>query len=82
MTMHSLTIRNIPAETFQGIKAYAKAQGKSVEAYLRTVLDQTVRPPERIQLGTLLQAHGKAVGDIQLGDVRDKTPYMPTIFKD
>jgi antitoxin FitA len=82
MSTHSLTIRNIPAETFLGVKAYAKAQGKSVEAFLRTVLDQTVRPPERIKLGALLQSHGNAVGDLELADLRDKTPYTPIVFED
>lgn len=77
MATHSITVRNLPAETVQGLKAYAKTQGKSLEAFLRTLLDQAVRPPERIKLGSLLLAHGKAVGDIELGELRDKTPYTP-----
>ena len=77
---HSLTIRNLSPETALGIKAYAKAQGKSVEAFLRTLLDQTVRPQQRVKLGSLLQSHGNGAGDLALKTVRDKTPYVAPNF--
>ena len=81
MTTHSLTVRNLSVETYEGIKVFAKAQGKSVESYLRTLLDQSVRAPDRIKLGSLIQAQGKTAGhsdfdsDFDFSSLRDKSSY-------
>jgi plasmid stability protein len=77
MSTHSLTIRNLSDETFFGIKAYAKTQGKSVEAALRSLLDQTARPVSRVKFSALIQPNVS----IDLLDLqRDKKPYQAVDF--
>ncbi len=77
MSTHSLTIRNLSDETFFGIKAYAKAQGKSVESALRGLLDQTARPSSRATFSELIQSSA-SIDSLPLQ--RDKTPYQPVAF--
>ena len=59
---------------------------RSTEAEIHHILDATVRPPERLLLGTALAALGRRAGlsdeDIDaFAQVRNKTPAEPLTFE-
>lgn len=77
--MAAVTIRNLPEETLRALKTRAKAHGQSTEAEIRTILEQTVRPPGRTKFGSELAALGKRFrGDLNVE--RDQSPVEPAEF--
>lgn len=76
--MSAITIRNLPPETHRGPKARAKRNGRSAEAEVRAILENAVRPKERVKLGTLLKSFGRRHGPLELK--RDATPTEPADF--
>lgn len=83
--MPAVTIRNLSAETHRALKARAAEHGLSTEAEIRRILDQAVRPAERVRLGSLLASLGAATltpDDAALFDsLRDQTPSEPVGFE-
>ena len=75
------TVRNLSPETHRALRAMAAQHGHSTEAYIRTILENAVRPEARIKLGTLLADIGRKVGGITLDIGRDKTPSVPASFE-
>jgi plasmid stability protein len=78
--MPAVTIRNIPEETHRALKRRAAAKGRSTEAEIRTILEEAVRPPERIRIGSELAALGRKLGGVELNIERDKTPARAANF--
>lgn len=84
--MATVTVRNLPDEVHRALRVRAATHGRSTEAEIRDILESTVRPPERLRLGTALAELGRRVGltddDIAaLEQVRDKTPAEPVSFE-
>ena len=79
--MAAVTIRKISEETHRAIKARAKAKGRSAEAEMRAILDEAVRPEERIKLGTWLHERAMEFGGFDLEIERDQTPARFAIFE-
>ena len=79
--MSSITIRNIPDETHRALRVRAATAGRSTEAEVRAILESTVRPPDRIKLGTLLADIGQQAGGAELEIERDKSPTEPIRFE-
>ncbi|MCW0181583.1 MAG: plasmid stabilization protein [Zavarzinia sp.] len=79
--MSAVTIRNLSEETHRALKARAAAHGRSTEAEIRAILENAVRPPERVKLGTALAAFGGELGGVDLDIERDPTPVDPAIFE-
>jgi plasmid stability protein len=84
--MPAVTIRNLPDEVHRALKVRAAQHGRSTEAEIRDILEQTVMPPDRVKLGTLLADIGREAGlteeDWAIFDsVRDKTPSEPPNFE-
>lgn len=84
--MATVTVRNLPDEVHRALRVRAATHGRSTEAEIRDILESTVRPPERIRLGSALAELGRRVGltddDIAaLNQVRDKTPAEPVSFE-
>ncbi|WP_308389694.1 plasmid stabilization protein [Acidithiobacillus sp. AMEEHan] len=80
--MATVTIRNLPDEVHRALRVRAATHGRSTEAEIRDILESTVRPPERLRLGTALAELGRRVGltddDIAAFEqLRDKTPAEP-----
>lgn len=71
--MASIVVRNLSSATHRALKARARAQGHSMEAEVRRILDAAVEPPTR--LGALLVdiAHESGGIEIEL----DRTPHEP-----
>jgi antitoxin FitA len=84
--MATVTVRNLPDEVHRALRVRAAMHGRSTEAEIRDILETTVRPPERLRLGTALAKLGRRVGltdeDFAVfKKVRDKTPAEPVRFE-
>ncbi len=60
--MAVLTVRNIPDEVHRALRVRAALRGRSTEAEVRAILEETVLPEGRVGLGTLLTAIGRRAG--------------------
>ena len=79
--MASVTVRNLSDETHRALRVRAAMHGHSTEAEIRAILDNTVRPDNRIKLGSLLAKIGLEVGGVDLEIERDKSPTEPLEFE-
>lgn len=85
--MANLTIRNLPDEVHRALRVRAATHGRSTEAEIRDILEATVRPPERVKLGSLLASIAREAGGLtdaeaeQINQLRDKTPAEPMRFE-
>ena len=75
--MSAIVIRNLSPETHRALQARAARHGRSTEAEVRAILDEAVRPKERVKLGSALAAFGRSVGGLNLDISRDPTPMTP-----
>ena len=84
--MATVTVRNLPDEVHRALRVRAATHGRSTEAEIRDILESTVRPSERLRLGTALAELGRRVGLTNdeaehLNQLRDKTPAEPMSFE-
>lgn len=84
--MATVTVRNLPDEVHRALRVRAATHGHSTEAEIREILEASVRPPERIRLGTALAELGRHIGLTEedfavFEQVRDKTPAEPMDFE-
>jgi plasmid stability protein len=84
--MATVTVRNLPDEVHRALRVRAALHGRSTEAEIRHILEATVRPSERLRLGTALSELGRRVGlsdeEIStLEQIRDRTPAEPARFE-
>ena len=84
--MATVTVRNLPDEVHRALRVRAALQGRSTEAEIRDILEATVRPPQRLRLGTALSELGQRAGlrneDVAaLEPFRDQTPAEPLRFE-
>ena len=75
--MAAIVIRNLSPETHRALQARAAQHGRSTEAEVRSILDETVRPAVRVKLGSALAALAEPFGGLDLEISRDKTPAEP-----
>jgi antitoxin FitA len=75
--MAAIVIRNLSSATHRALQARAAQHGRSTEAEARAILDEAVRPEERVKLGSALAAFGRSVGGLDLDISRDATPAIP-----
>ncbi|MDR2012662.1 MAG: plasmid stabilization protein [Rhodanobacter sp.] len=86
MIVATLTVRNLPDEVHRALRVRAAQRGRSTEAEVRDILDATVRPPERIKLGSLLASIAREAGGLtdeeaeSFNQLRDRTPAEPMSF--
>jgi plasmid stability protein len=84
--MGMMTVRHIPDEVHDALRAQAKTHGRSTEAEVRAILADAVKPETRIQMGDALAALGRRIGLTDedfavLEQRRDKTPAEPMRFE-
>jgi plasmid stability protein len=84
--MATVTVRNLPDEVHRALRVRAATHGRSTEAEIRHILELTVRPPERLRLGTALAELSRRVGltdnDITAFEqARNQTPAEPVKFE-
>jgi antitoxin FitA len=75
--MAAIVIRNLSQETHRALQARAAQHRRSTEAEVRAILDQAVRPPTRVKLGSALTALGQQFGGLDIDIARDRTPAEP-----
>jgi plasmid stability protein len=79
--MAAVTVRSLSDETYRALKLRAARHGRSTEAVIRAILDEAVRPRERVKLGLELAAFGRRFGGVDLEPVRDKAGVEPASFE-
>ncbi len=84
--MAMMTVRNIPDEVLNALKARAKRHNRSTEAEVRAILENATKPEERVQMGDALAALGRQIGltneDFTVFEqVRDTTIAEPMRFE-
>jgi plasmid stability protein len=79
--MSVVTVRNLPEETHRALKVRAAQHGRSTEAEIREILEQAVRPPTRVKIGSALTAFGQRFGGLDLDITRDPAPTEPATFE-
>jgi plasmid stability protein len=79
--MATLTVRSLPEETHRALKVRAAQHGRSTEAEVRDILEQAVRPVDRLQIGSELAAFGHRHGGIDLDVSREPDPADAAIFE-
>ena len=79
--MPAVTIRNLPETTHRAIKVRAARPARGTEAEIRDILENAVRPPERVRLGSELAAISREFGGVDLDIERDPTPAGTVDFE-
>jgi plasmid stability protein len=79
--MAILTVRNVPDEVHRALRVRAAEHGRSTEAEVRAILEESVRPEGRLRLGSLLAEIGRRAKltdeDVAVFDQRDRNPAKP-----
>lgn len=78
--MAAVTVRNLPEETHKALRVRAAKNGRSTEAEIRAILEEAVRPKERIKIGSELAAFGDKY-KLDLVVVRDSEPIRIATFE-
>jgi antitoxin FitA len=76
----AVTIRNLPEATHRALKLRAARNGRSTEAEIRLILEETVTSKAEIGLGSQLAALGRRFGGVKLEIKRDPRPARPAKF--
>ncbi len=84
--MAMMTVRNIPDEVHRALRVRAAMHGRSTEAEVRAILEDSVKAEGRIKLGSMLSEIGRQakLTDEEFSvieQVRDKTPDKPVSFE-
>ena len=67
--MPSLTVRNLPEETHRALRVRAALHGRSAEAEVRAILEENVRPAERLKIGTEIHRISQEIGGMDDLDI-------------
>jgi plasmid stability protein len=79
--MPAVTVRNLPEETHRALKLRAARNGRSTEAEIRHILEESVSAKPRLKIGSELAAFGRRYGGIDLNIKRDPRPIEPAEFE-
>ena len=60
--MANLTVRNLPDETHRALRVRASRHGRSTEAEVRAILEESVRPPKRLKIGSEIHRIARETG--------------------
>lgn len=67
----NLTVRNLSEETHRALRVRAALHGCSTEAEIRSILDETVRPPRRLKIGSEIRRIAREAGSPGMDDIGD-----------
>jgi len=79
--MPAVTVRNLPDKTHRALKMRAARNGRSTEAEIRMILEESVSSKGRLKIGSELTAFGRRFGGIELKVKRDRTPAKRPRFE-
>jgi plasmid stability protein len=60
--MPNLTVRNLSEEIHRALRMRAARHGRSTEAEIRIILEETVRPPKRLKIGSEINRIAREIG--------------------
>lgn len=60
--MRTVTVRNLPEETHRALRVRAAHHGRSIEAEIRVILEETVRPSRRPKIGSEIHRIASEIG--------------------
>lgn len=60
--MAVLTVRNVPDDIHRALRLRAAQHGRSTEAEIRDILQEAVKPKERVKVGSLLAEMSRRAG--------------------
>jgi len=78
--MAMVTVRNLPDDVHQVLKAHAAQHGRSTEAEICDILEKAAKPEGRLKLGSLLVSIAREAGGLtdaeaeHFNQLCDKTP--------
>ena len=79
--MPTLTIRNLPEDIHRALRLRAARNGRSTEAEVRRIIEETVRPPERLKLGSEIRRIAREAGGMdELDFGRDRSEFEGADF--
>jgi antitoxin FitA len=58
------TVRNLAEETHRALRVRAARHGRSTEAEIRTILEETVRPAGRLKIGSEIHRIAQQIGSV------------------
>jgi plasmid stability protein len=80
--MPSLTVRNVPEETHRALRVRAALHGRSAEAEVRAILEETVRPAERLKISSELHRIAQEIGGMDDLDIsRERSQLQGADFE-
>jgi antitoxin FitA len=60
--MPNLTVRNLSEEVHRALRLRAARHGRSTESEVRKIIEETVRPPKRLKIGSEIQRIAREAG--------------------
>jgi len=79
--MSAITVRNLSDDTHRALRLRAAEHGRSTEAEVRAILDDIIRPKDRVKMGDALIDLFRPLGGVDLDITRDRTPVEPLSFE-
>ena len=79
--MPAVTVRRLPEEIHRALKLRAAQNGRSTEAEIRHILEESVLPKPRLRIVSELAALGRRYGGIEIDYKRDRRPIEPAEFE-
>ena len=68
--MANLTVRNLPEEIHRALRMRAARHGRSTEAEVRVILQETVLPAERLKIGSEIHRIAREIGGLDELEIR------------
>jgi plasmid stability protein len=62
--MPDVTIRDLSEETYRALQVRAAEHAHSVEAEILSILEEVLRPKDRVKIGSELAAFGLKIGGL------------------
>jgi plasmid stability protein len=79
--MAVVTVRNLSEATHRALRLRAAQHGRSTEAEIRLILQEAVRQPGRVKIGSALAAFAQRFGALDLEITRDESSPRAASFE-
>jgi plasmid stability protein len=80
ITMPSVFKCNISEDTHRALKARAARHGRSTESEIREILEEAVRPDQRMMIGSRLAEFGRTLTRAKLDPILGQDPIEHASF--
>ena len=80
IVMPAILIDGISDDTHEALHRQASEHGRSIQAKIRAILDEALRPEGPLKIGSALAALGEQFGGVDLRFGRDQRALNPAVF--